>query len=61
VGLDGYYTGETLRIERDAAGFVRQLDLASFIFTRTPYDPRAEVPGGVDVRGWHAPGDPLGG
>jgi CubicO group peptidase (beta-lactamase class C family) len=47
VGLDGYYAGETLRIADD------HLDLATFIFTRTPYDPDAPVPGGVDGRGWH--------
>ncbi|MEV0597023.1 serine hydrolase domain-containing protein [Nonomuraea cavernae] len=41
VGLDGYYAGETLRL---APG---HLDLNTFIFTRTPYDPGAPVPGGV--------------
>ena len=46
VGLDGYYAGETLRIAED------HLDLGTFIFTRTPYDPDAPVPGGVDERGW---------
>ncbi|RBY97034.1 serine hydrolase [Blastococcus sp. TF02-8] len=46
VGLDGYYAGETLRIEAD------HLDLDTFILTRTPYDPAAPVPGGVDERGW---------
>jgi len=45
-GLDGYYAGETLRIAPD------HLDLATFIFTRTPYDPQAPVPGGVDEAGW---------
>ena len=42
VGLDGYFAGETLRIAED------HLDLDTFIFTRTPYDPEAPVPGGVD-------------
>ncbi|HEV7189225.1 MAG TPA: serine hydrolase domain-containing protein [Blastococcus sp.] len=46
VGLDGYYAGETLTIADD------HLDLGTFIFTRTPYDPDAPVPGGVDERGW---------
>jgi hypothetical protein len=46
VGLDGYYAGETLRIAPD------HLDLATFVFTRTPYDPEAPVPGGVDERSW---------
>ena len=46
VGLDGYFAGETLRIAED------HLDLDTFVFTRTPYDPEAPVPGGVDERGW---------
>jgi len=46
VGLEGYFAGETLRIAED------HLDLATFVFTRTPYDPAAPVPGGVDDRGW---------
>jgi CubicO group peptidase (beta-lactamase class C family) len=52
VGLDGYYTGEPLRIVRRADGTVSHLDLASFRFTRTPYDPSADIPGGVDEAGW---------
>ncbi|RBY92850.1 serine hydrolase [Blastococcus sp. TF02A-30] len=46
VGLDGYYAGETLRIADD------HLDLGTFVFTRTPYDPAAPVPGGVHEEGW---------
>jgi CubicO group peptidase (beta-lactamase class C family) len=46
LGLDGYFAGETLRIAGD------HLDLDTFVFTRTPYDPEAPVPGGVDERGW---------
>jgi CubicO group peptidase (beta-lactamase class C family) len=46
LGLDGYFAGEMLRIAPD------HLDLGTFIFTRTPYDPAAPVPGGVDERGW---------
>ena len=53
VGLDGYYAGEPLQVVRDGDGRVRSLDLASFVFTRTPYDPAADVPGGVDEAGWH--------
>jgi CubicO group peptidase (beta-lactamase class C family) len=45
-GRDGHFAGETLRIAED------HLDLGTFIFTRTPYDPDAPVPGGVDERGW---------
>ena len=46
VGLDGYFAGETLRIAED------HLDLDTFVFTRTPYDPEAPVPGGIDEGGW---------
>jgi len=52
VGLDSYYAGEPLRVVRRGDGTVSHLDLASFRFTRTPYDPGADVPGGVDERGW---------
>jgi CubicO group peptidase (beta-lactamase class C family) len=46
LGLDGYFAGETLRVADD------HLDLNTFVFTRTPYDPEAPVPGGVDEGGW---------
>ena len=52
VGLDGYYRGEPLRVIRDADGAVSHLDLASFRFTRLPYDPERDIPGGVDESGW---------
>lgn len=54
VGLDGYHTGEPLRVVRRPDGSVSHLDLGSFVFTRTPYDPGADVPGGVDPAGWRA-------
>lgn len=54
LGLDGYYAGETLTVHRDTAGTPHHLDLATFVFTRTPYDPSAPVPGGVDEAGWRA-------
>jgi CubicO group peptidase (beta-lactamase class C family) len=60
VGREGYYAGETLRVLREADGSPRELDLASFVLTRTPYDPAANVPGGVDPAGWHAPGQSSG-
>jgi len=53
TGLDGYYAGETLAVVRDSSGCVSHLDLGSFRFTRTPYDPSADIPGGVDPAGWH--------
>ncbi|MCW2665873.1 MAG: beta-lactamase [Frankiales bacterium] len=46
VGLDGYYAGELLEVAPDV------LRLATFVFTRTPYDPAAPVPGGVADQGW---------
>ncbi len=52
VGLDHYYQGEPLRVVRGVDGSVSHLDLASFRFTRTPYDPSADVPGGVSEDGW---------
>ncbi|MFD9962030.1 serine hydrolase domain-containing protein [Amycolatopsis sp. NPDC058986] len=52
LGLDAYYAGETLTVGRDADGVPNHLDLATFIFTRTPYDPAAPIPGGVDPDGW---------
>src|SRR5262249_55579967 len=52
TGLDGYYDGETLPAVRAADGTVSHLALGSFVFTRTPYDPAAAVPGGVDPAGW---------
>ncbi|KOU98474.1 MULTISPECIES: serine hydrolase domain-containing protein [unclassified Streptomyces] len=56
TGLSGYYTGETLRAVRREDGSVSHLDLASFVFTREPYDPAAPVPGGVDPQGWRGIG-----
>ena len=51
VGLDGYHAGEVLTVVR-VAGSVVALDLGSFVFSRTPYDPAAPQPGGVDGAGW---------
>lgn len=54
VGLEGYHEGERLTVRRDAEGRPVQLDLASFVFTRTPYapSPGVDVPGGLDPAGW---------
>jgi CubicO group peptidase (beta-lactamase class C family) len=52
VGLNGYFAGEVLTVGRDAADRVTQINVGSFTFTRTPYDPDAPVPGGVDSAGW---------
>jgi hypothetical protein len=50
--MNGYFAGERLRVERDAAGAVSHLDLGTCVFTRQPYDPAVPVPGGVDPAGW---------
>lgn len=47
VGLTGYHAGEELTVVRSPDGAVSHLDLATFIFTRSPYDPSAPIPGGV--------------
>ncbi len=51
LGLDGYHAGEVMRVVQDA-GQVLALDLGSFVFSRTAYDPQAPQPGGVDPDGW---------
>ena len=53
VGLDGYHEGEPLVAQRDADGRVGHLDLGSFRFSRTPYDPTAQIPGDVHPDRWH--------
>lgn len=50
-GASGYLSGETLRVHRHADGSVSHLECATFIWTRTPYDPRAPIPGGVPEPG----------
>ncbi|MFF4040763.1 serine hydrolase domain-containing protein [Streptomyces sp. NPDC001816] len=52
TGLEGYYAGELLRPVRRPDGSLIHLDLGSFVFTRQPYEVGAEVPGGVDPKGW---------
>jgi CubicO group peptidase (beta-lactamase class C family) len=52
AGLVGYHAGETLAPVRSSSGELVALDIGGFLFTRTPYDPAAPVPGGVDPQGW---------
>ncbi|OHV36542.1 serine hydrolase [Parafrankia colletiae] len=52
TGLDDYYAGETLRVVRTPDGTASQLDIGTFVFTRAPYDPASDTPGGVDPGGW---------
>jgi CubicO group peptidase (beta-lactamase class C family) len=54
TGLDGYYTGETLRLVRGANDTVDHLDLGSFVFTREPYDLDAPPAARPDPEGWRA-------
>lgn len=42
VGVAGYHRGERLHVVRRADGSIRNLECATFVYTRTPYDP--EVP-----------------
>jgi hypothetical protein len=53
VGLDGYHEGEPLVVVRGADGHPSHLDLGSFRFSRTPYDPAADVPGDIHPDRWH--------
>ena len=50
LGTDGYHRGETLHLRRRADGTVGHLECATFIWTRTPYDPQAPIPGGPAPR-----------
>lgn len=51
TGRDEYFAGERLTVHRDADGAPAYLDLGSFRFTRTPYDPAGDIPGGAGT-GW---------
>ncbi len=52
IGLDGYFRGEPLVVRRSPDGRPLSLDIASFVLTRTPYDPAVDPPGGLDGT-WH--------
>jgi CubicO group peptidase (beta-lactamase class C family) len=54
TGLDGYYTGETLRLVPAADGVAEYLDLGTFVFTREPYVPGSPVAGRPHEDGWQA-------
>ena len=60
LGLDGYHAGEVMTVVRDA-GRVVALDVGSFVFSRTPYDPAAPHPGGVHDGGWRGQAQQAGG
>lgn len=54
TGLDGYYTGETLRLVPAADGVAAHLDLGTFVFTREPYGPESPVAARPHADGWQA-------
>jgi CubicO group peptidase (beta-lactamase class C family) len=49
LGLTGYTAGERLDVHRRADGTPSHLEVATFIFTREPYDPAAPIPGGAPI------------
>ena len=49
IGASGYHAGEELKVVRNPDGTINHLDIATFIHTRTPYDPQAPIPGGHPV------------
>jgi CubicO group peptidase (beta-lactamase class C family) len=46
IGVSGYHRGERLDVVRRPDGSVHHLECATFVYTRTPYDPEVDVPGG---------------
>ncbi|MBO1754209.1 serine hydrolase [Allobranchiibius sp. CTAmp26] len=52
TGVDEYFAGERLRAHRRREQSA-YLDLATFRFTRAPYDPDCDIPGGTDPAGWY--------
>lgn len=46
LGVLGYHRGETLHVVRRPDGSILNLECATFVYTRTPYDPEVEIPGG---------------
>jgi CubicO group peptidase (beta-lactamase class C family) len=54
TGLDGYYTGETLRLVPAADAVAEYLDLGTFVFTREPYGPGSPIAARPHRDGWQA-------
>ena len=46
VGVLGYHRGERLEVVRRPDGSIRNLECATFVYTRVPYDPDVPIPGG---------------
>jgi len=45
-GVMGYHRGERLDVVRRPGGSISHLECATFVYTRTPYDPYVDIPGG---------------
>ncbi len=52
-GVDGYLAYEPLTVVTSPDGGVIALNIGSFIYSRTPYDPAAPIPGGAETNSWH--------
>jgi D-alanyl-D-alanine carboxypeptidase len=50
VGRSGYHAGEELHVVRRIDGSVGHLEVATFVYTKEPYDPEAPIPGGAPGR-----------
>ena len=46
VGVLGYHRGERMDVVRRPDGSIRNLECATFVYTRIPYDPDVPIPGG---------------
>jgi hypothetical protein len=46
IGVDGHHRGERLDVVRRPDGSILNLECATFVYTRTPYDPEVTIPGG---------------
>ncbi len=49
-GVLGYHRGERLEVVRRPGGSISHLECATFVYTRTPYDPYVDIPGGHPTR-----------
>ena len=54
TGLDGYYTGETLRPVPATGGVAEHLDLGTFVFTREPYGVGSPLAARPHDGGWRS-------
>jgi len=54
TGLDGYYTGEKLRLVPATGGVAEHLDLGTFVFTREPYGVGSPIAGRPHDGGWRS-------